>query len=85
MYPATSCISAGLGGVSAAAAETMAARPTRTGKWTMLDTDSLRISFALVALTLLVLFLAITYRIGRSAYAAWWCASHYAGDQHDPN
>jgi diguanylate cyclase (GGDEF)-like protein len=41
----------------------------------MLDTDSLRISFALVALTLLVLFLAITYRIGRSAYAAWWCAS----------
>ena len=41
----------------------------------MLDTDSLRISFALEALVLLVLFLAITYRIGRSAYAAWWCAS----------
>jgi diguanylate cyclase (GGDEF)-like protein len=41
----------------------------------VLDTDSLRISFALEALVLLVLFLTITYRIGRSAYAAWWCAS----------
>lgn len=51
----------------------------------MLDTDSLRISFALVALTLLELYLAITYRIGRFAYAAWWCASHDAGDQHDPD
>jgi diguanylate cyclase (GGDEF)-like protein len=40
-----------------------------------LDTASLRVSFALVALTLVVLFYVITYRTGRSAYAAWWCAS----------
>lgn len=41
----------------------------------MLDTASLRVSFALVALTLLVLFYVVTYRTGRSAYAAWWCMS----------
>ena len=40
-----------------------------------LDTGSLRVSFALVALTLVVLFYVITYRTGRSAYAAWWCVS----------
>lgn len=40
-----------------------------------LDTVSLRVSFALVALTLVVLFYVITYRTGRSAYAAWWCGS----------
>lgn len=41
----------------------------------MLDTASLRVSFALVALTLLLLFYVVTYRTGRSAYAAWWCVS----------
>jgi diguanylate cyclase (GGDEF)-like protein len=40
-----------------------------------LDTGSLRVSFALVALTLVLLFYVITYRNGRSAYAAWWCIS----------
>lgn len=41
----------------------------------MLDTVSLRVSFALGALTLLLLFYAITFRTGRSPYATWWCAS----------
>ncbi len=41
----------------------------------MLETASLRVSFALVALTLLLLFYVVTYRTGRSAYAAWWCVS----------
>lgn len=39
----------------------------------MLDTTSLRVSFALVAVTLLVLFYLIAYRTGRSSYARWWC------------
>jgi diguanylate cyclase (GGDEF)-like protein len=41
----------------------------------MLDTASLRVSFALVAFTLLALFYLVTYRTSRSAYAAWWCVA----------
>jgi diguanylate cyclase (GGDEF)-like protein len=41
----------------------------------MLDTASLRVAFAVVALTMLVLFYFVTYRSTRSAYSAWWCAA----------
>jgi len=41
----------------------------------MLDATSLRISFAVLALTLMVLFYFVTYRTTRAAYAGWWCAS----------
>ncbi len=41
----------------------------------MLDTISLRVAFAVLALTLMALFYFVTYRNTRSAYAAWWCAS----------
>ena len=41
----------------------------------MLDTASLRVSFAVVALTMLALFYFVTYRSTRSAYSAWWCAA----------
>jgi diguanylate cyclase (GGDEF)-like protein len=40
----------------------------------MLDPLSLRVSLAVVAVTLMVLY-AVTYRSTRSAFAAWWCAS----------
>jgi diguanylate cyclase (GGDEF)-like protein len=41
----------------------------------MLDTASLRVAFAVLALTLMALFYVVTYRTTRSAYAGWWCAS----------
>jgi diguanylate cyclase (GGDEF)-like protein len=40
-----------------------------------LDTTTLRVSFGLVALTLLVLFYFVAYRSSRSAYCGWWCAA----------
>lgn len=41
----------------------------------MLDTTTLRVSFGMVALTLLVLFYFVAYRSSRSAYCGWWCAA----------
>ncbi len=41
----------------------------------MLDPISLRVSFAIVAVTLLALFYFVAYRSTRSAYAGWWCAA----------
>lgn len=41
----------------------------------MLDPISLRVSFAVVAVTLLALFYFVAYRSTRSAYAGWWCAA----------
>ena len=40
-----------------------------------LDTSTLRVSLAVVTLTLLFLFFFITYRKTRSAYSAWWCSA----------
>lgn len=47
----------------------------REGMSDVLDTMSLRVSFALTAVTLLVLFYWITYRTERSSYAGWWSLS----------
>ncbi len=41
----------------------------------MLDTTTLRVAFALVAVCVLVLFGGVTFRPTRSAYSGWWCAS----------
>lgn len=41
----------------------------------LLDTMSLRVSFAAVALSMLVLFYFVTFRTTRSPYAGWWCAA----------
>ncbi|MCW2839418.1 MAG: hypothetical protein JWR55_901 [Aeromicrobium sp.] len=41
----------------------------------MLDTVTLRVSFGVVALTMLMLFYLVTFRSTRSAYCAWWCAA----------
>ncbi|MFS0718350.1 GGDEF domain-containing protein [Arthrobacter sp. 1P04PC] len=41
----------------------------------VLDTSTLRVSLAVVTLTLLFLFFFITYRKTRSAYSAWWCSA----------
>lgn len=41
----------------------------------MLDATSLRVAFAVLALTLMALFYFVTYRTTRAAYAGWWCAS----------
>lgn len=41
----------------------------------MLDAVSLRVSFALVAVTLLALFYFVAYRSTRSSYAGWWCVA----------
>ncbi|ALX03571.1 MULTISPECIES: GGDEF domain-containing protein [Aeromicrobium] len=41
----------------------------------MLDVVSLRVSFAVVAVTLLALFYFVAYRSTRSAYAGWWCVA----------
>jgi diguanylate cyclase (GGDEF)-like protein len=41
----------------------------------MLDTSTLRVSLALVTLTLLCLFFFITFRKTRSAYSGWWCSA----------
>ncbi|MEV8150543.1 GGDEF domain-containing protein [Arthrobacter sp. NPDC080073] len=40
-----------------------------------LDTESLRVAFAVVALTLAVLFYFADFRSTRSPYSAWWCVS----------
>lgn len=41
----------------------------------MLDTSTLRVAFAVVALTLLLLFYFLSFRRTRAAYSGWWCAS----------
>ena len=41
----------------------------------MLDTVTLRLSFGLIALCVLVLFYAATYRSTRSAFSGWWVLS----------
>ncbi|MGX5715919.1 diguanylate cyclase [Arthrobacter sp. MAHUQ-56] len=41
----------------------------------VLDTATLRIAFALMALVLVVLFYFSAYRVTRSPYAAWWCGA----------
>ena len=41
----------------------------------MLDTASLRVAFAVVALAVLVLFYFATYRRSRSAFTGWWILS----------
>lgn len=41
----------------------------------MLDAVSLRVSFAIVAVTLLALFYFVAYRTTRSSYAGWWCVA----------
>jgi diguanylate cyclase (GGDEF)-like protein len=41
----------------------------------MLDTATLRVAFAVVALTMLALFYFVTYRSTRSAYSGWWCGA----------
>jgi diguanylate cyclase (GGDEF)-like protein len=41
----------------------------------MLDTVTLRVSFAVVSLTMLMLFYVVTYRSTRSAYCGWWCVA----------
>ena len=41
----------------------------------MLDTSTLRVAFAVVALTLLLLFYFNSYRRTRAAYSGWWCAA----------
>jgi diguanylate cyclase (GGDEF)-like protein len=41
----------------------------------ILDTVTLRIAFAAMALILAVLFYFSTYRSTRSPYSAWWCAA----------
>ncbi len=38
-----------------------------------LDTSTLRVAFAIVSLTLLLLFYFITFRRTRAAYSGWWC------------
>ena len=45
------------------------------GRTTMLDTASLRVVFAVLALALMAFFYFVTYRTNRSSYAGWWCAS----------
>ncbi|MDQ0820987.1 diguanylate cyclase (GGDEF)-like protein [Arthrobacter sp. V4I6] len=39
----------------------------------LLDVFSLRVAFAVAALTLLVLFYLVTFRSTKSEYSAWWC------------
>ena len=41
----------------------------------MLDTTSLRVAFAVAALTMLVLFYFVNYRSTRSSYSGWWCVA----------
>ena len=40
-----------------------------------LDTTTLRVVFAVVAVTLLGLFYFVTFQRTRSIYSAWWCAA----------
>lgn len=41
----------------------------------VLDISTLRVAFAVVTLTLLLLFYFITFRRTRSAYSGWWCTA----------
>lgn len=41
----------------------------------MLDTSTLRVSLAVVTLTLLCLFYFITFRRTRSPFSGWWCSA----------
>lgn len=41
----------------------------------MLDISTLRVSLAVVTLTLLCLFYFITFRRTRSSYSGWWCSA----------
>ena len=41
----------------------------------VLDTSTVRVVFAVVALTLLLLFYFLSFRRTRTAYSGWWCAS----------
>lgn len=41
----------------------------------MLDTVTLRVSFGIVALTMLLLFYLVTFRSTRSRYCGWWCVA----------
>lgn len=41
----------------------------------MLDNTTLRVVFGLIALCVLLLCYAVTYRSTRSAYSRWWCLS----------
>jgi diguanylate cyclase (GGDEF)-like protein len=40
-----------------------------------LDTATLRVAFAVVALSMLMLFYFVTFRSTRSTYCGWWCAA----------
>lgn len=40
-----------------------------------LDTTTLRVAFAVIAFTMLVLFYFVTYRTTRSSYSLWWSAA----------
>ncbi|MEO6605216.1 MAG: GGDEF domain-containing protein [Aeromicrobium sp.] len=40
-----------------------------------LDTTTLRVAFSVAALTMLLLFYFVTYRLTRSGYSGWWCAA----------
>lgn len=40
-----------------------------------IDVATLRLSFMLVSVTMLVLFYFVTYRSTRSSYCGWWCAA----------
>lgn len=41
----------------------------------VVDTATLRLAFAVMALTLLILFYLVTFRHTRSAYSGWWCTA----------
>ena len=41
----------------------------------MLDAVTLRVSFAIVALTMLLLFYLVIYRVTRSTFCGWWCVA----------
>jgi diguanylate cyclase (GGDEF)-like protein len=41
----------------------------------MLDAVTLRVSFAIVALTMLLLFYFVIYRVTRSTFCGWWCVA----------
>ena len=41
----------------------------------VLDTETLRLSFGIMALALVVLFYFSAYRVTRSPYSGWWCVA----------
>lgn len=41
----------------------------------MLETTTLRVAFAVTALTLFILFYSVTFRRTRAAYSRWWCVA----------